>query len=181
MITLDYQEVSWLGNQLASRVENVNPFNLTGFYGTVALDPANDTWVRNIEISGGKKTITGSVARTYVEKKQVSSKPDAHIRSRNVAFSADGLRPVTRFYPFFDRTSGINLLPKLIEITMVNGIFTKGENVEAIKDGKRVAIFRITQPDHKKGDINSPSTTFNANPFDTSSSLGTSYSASSTV
>ena len=64
---------------------------------------------------------------------------------------------------------------------MVNGIFTKGETVEALKDGKRVAIFRITQPDHKKGDINSPSTTFNANPFDTSSSLGTSYSASSTV
>ena len=64
---------------------------------------------------------------------------------------------------------------------MINGIFTKGENVEALKDGKRVAIFRITQPDHKKGDINSPSLTFNANPFDTSSSLGTSYSASSTV
>ena len=181
LITLDYQEVSWLGNQLASRVENVNPFNLTGFYGTIALDPSNDTWVRNIEISGGKKTITGSVARTYVEKKQVSSTPDTHIRSRNVAFSVDGLRPVTRFYPFFDRTSGINLLPKLIEMTMVNGIFTKGENVEALKDGKRVAIFRITQPNHKKGDINSPSTTFNANPFDTSSSLGTSYSASSTV
>ena len=181
LITLDYQEVNWLGNQLASRVENVNPFNLTGFNGTIALDPANDTWVRNINISGGKKTITGSVARTYVEKKQVSSKPDTHIRSRNVAFNVDGLRPVTRFYPFFDNTSGINLLPKLIEISMINGIFTKGENVEALKDGKRVAIFRITQPDHKKGDINSPSLTFNANPFDTSSSLGTSYSASSTV
>ena len=73
LITLDYQEVNWLGNQLASRVENVNPFNLTGFNGTIALDPANDTWVRNINISGGKKTITGSVARTYVEKKQESS------------------------------------------------------------------------------------------------------------
>ena len=31
LITLDYQEKDWLGNQLASRVENVNPFNLTGF------------------------------------------------------------------------------------------------------------------------------------------------------
>ena len=181
LITLDYEEVSWLGNPLASRVENVNPFNLTGFIGTVKLDPTNDTWVRNIEVSGGSKTITGTVARTYVEKKQISSKPDNHIRSRNVGFSADGLRPVTRFYPFFDYTSGINLIPKLLEISMVNGIFTKGETVEALKDGQRVSIFRIAQPDHKVGDINSPSLTFNANPYDTSLSLGSVYSASSTV
>ena len=181
LITLDYEEVSWLGNPLASRVENVNPFNLTGFIGTVKLDPANDTWVRNIEVSGGSKTITGTVAKTYVEKKQISSKPDDHIRSRNVGFSADGLRPVTRFYPYFDYTSGINLIPKLLEISMVNGIFTKGETVEALKDGQRVAIFRIAQPDHKSGDINSPSLTFNANPYDTSLSLGSVYSASSTV
>ena len=64
---------------------------------------------------------------------------------------------------------------------MVNGIFTKGETVEALKDGQRVAIFRIAQPDHKSGDINSPSLTFNANPYDTSLSLGSVYSASSTV
>ena len=32
----------------------------------------------------------------------VSSEPDTHIRSRNVAFDASGLKPLTRFYPFFD-------------------------------------------------------------------------------
>ena len=181
LITLDYDEIEWLGNPLASRVENVNPFNLTGFYGKVKLDPANDTWIRNVEIDGGKKMITGTVDRTYVEKVQLSSKPDDHIRSRNVGFAVDGLRPVTRFYPFFDKTSGIDTLPKLIEMSMVNGIFSKGEKVEATVDGKRVAIFRIIQPDHKEGDINSPTKTFNANPYDTTSSLGTSYSASSTV
>ena len=74
--------------------------------------------------------ITGTVDRTYVEKVQLSSKPDDHIRSRNVGFAVDGLRPVTRFYPFFDKTSGIDTLPKLIEMSMVNGIFTKGEKVE---------------------------------------------------
>ena len=41
--------------------------------------------------------------------------------------------------------------------------------------------FRISQPDHKTGDINAPSLTFNANPYDTSLSLGSVYSASSTV
>ena len=181
LITLDYQELEWLGNQLASRVENVNPFNLTGFIGTIKLNPANDTWVRSVIVDGGKKTITGSVARTYVEKKQISSKADTHIRSRNVSFEADGFRPVTRLYPFFDLSSNIDLLPKIIEISMVSGIFTKGETIEATKDGKKVAVFRIAQPDHKTGDINSPSKTFNANPFNTSTSLGQDYSASSTV
>lgn len=181
LITLDYQELEWLGNPLASRVENVNPFNLTGFIGTIKLNPANDTWVRSVNVDGGKKTITGTVARTYIEKKQISSEADKHIRSRNVGFEADGLRPVTRFYPFFDLTSNIDLLPKLIEISMVSGIFTKGETIEAVKDGKKVAVFRIAQPDHKTGDINSPSKTFNANPFNTSSSLGVDYSASSSV
>ena len=100
LITLDYEEVSWLGNPLASRVENVNPFNLTGFIGTVKLDPTNDTWVRNIEVSGGSKTITGTVAKTYVEKKQISSKPDDHIRSRNVGFSADAIPSYVADYYF---------------------------------------------------------------------------------
>ena len=154
---------------------------MTGFIGTIKLNPANDTWVRSVIVDGGKKTITGSVARTYVEKKQISSKADTHIRSRNVSFEADGFRPVTRLYPFFDLSSNIDLLPKIIEISMVSGIFTKGETIEATKDGKKVAVFRIAQPDHKTGDINSPSKTFNANPFNTSTSLGQDYSASSTV
>ena len=37
-----------------------------------------------------------------------------------------------------------------------------------------------SQPNHKSGDINSPSRTL-FNPYDTTSSLGTTYSASSTV
>ena len=86
----------------------------------------------------------------------------------------NSLRPVARFYPFFDSTSGIDIVPKLLEISMINGIFTKGETVQAVdSSGNQVAIFRIAQPDHKLGDINSPSETFNANPYDTSSSLGT--------
>ena len=35
------------------------------------------------------------------------------------------LRPVTRHYPFFDKTANIDFVPKLIEITMTNGIFPR--------------------------------------------------------
>ena len=69
-----------------------------------------------------------------------------------------------------------------LEISMVNGIFQKGETAEFYDStGEQVAIFRIAQPDHKLGDINSPEETFNANPYNTSVSLGSVYSASTSV
>ena len=222
LITVAYEEVDWIDQPLASRVENVNPFNMVEFIGTIELKPFSDTWVRTIEVDGGLVRVTGGRRRrisavgalvggvianfnpigfilggifgglfgrrrrprvtTRTERVLTSRVPDPHIRSRNVAFSANGLRPVARFYPFFDSVSGIDIIPKLLEISMTNGIFSKGETVEAYdENGEQVAIFRIAQPDHKLGDINSPDETFNANPYDTTLSLGSVYSAASTV
>ena len=73
------------------------------------------------------------------------------------------------------------MFQNLLKLHMTNGIFTKGENVEVFEGSKKLGIFRIAQPNHKKGDYNLPTRTFNANPYDTSLSLGTAYSSSSTV
>ena len=224
LITVAYEEIDWINQPLASRVENVNPFNMVEFIGNIELKPFSDNWVRTIEVDGGVVRVTrgrttrlsafGAFAggvlggilasnpvgaifgaifgglfggtRTTVtttrERVLTRQEPDTHIRSRNVAFAANGLRPVARFYPFFDSVSGIDIVPKLLEISMVNGIFTKGETVEAYDENSNlVAIFRIAQPDHKLGDINSPDETFNANPYNTSLGLGNAYSASTTV
>ena len=233
MITLAYEEIDWINQPLASRVENVNPFNMVEFVGNIQLKPFSDNWVRTIEVDGGVVRVTrgrrtqlstvGALAgaagaavggvtpllaalpifglagaiggailgglfgrrrrvTTRTERVLTSQEPDPHIRSRNVAFTANGLRPLARFYPFFDSVSGIDIVPKLLEISMVNGIFQKGETVEAYDStGQQVAIFRIAQPDHKLGDINSPDETFNANPYNTSVSLGSVYSASTSV
>ena len=224
LITLAYEEVDYLDQPLASRVENVNPFNMVEFVGDIELKPFSDSWVRTIEVDGGIIRATGGTRRqlstvgalagaaiapvmfglgtlfgavfggflfgrrrrarvtTRTERVLTSQEPDPHIRSRNVAFTANGLRPVARFYPFFDSVSGIDIVPKLLEISMVNGIFQKGETVEAYDStGEQVAIFRIAQPDHKLGDINFPQETFNANPYNTSVSLGSVYSASTSV
>ena len=144
----------------------MNPFNMVSFNGTIDLKPFTDSWVRNIQVDGGVVRRTGGFNGSFIDTIKSSSVPDTHIRSRNVAFTANSLRPVARFYPFFDSSSGIDLVPKLLEISMTNGIFTKGETVEAVDpSGNRVAIFRIAQPDHKLGDTNSPSETFNANPY----------------
>ena len=168
LITVAYEEVDWINQPLASRVENVNPFNMVEFIGRIELKPFADSWVRNVEVDGGVRRLTrGRRNRRFIERVLTNQAPDTHIRSRYVSFTANGLRPVSRFYPFFDSVSGIDIVPKLLEISMVNGIFQKGETVEAYdtSTGNRVAIFRIAQPDHKLGDINSPEETFNANPY----------------
>ena len=61
---------------------------------------------------------------------------------------------------------------------MVSGSFQSSETV--ISDGNEIT-FRICQPNHKTGDINAPTTTFKNNPYNTSITLPTGYSASTTV
>ena len=178
MITLNYDETVLLDQPLASRTENVNPFNIVKFEGNITLNPASDNWTRNVTIQGGERTVTGDTQGTFITEVRSGSKPDEHIRSRNVAFTANGLKPFTRYYPFFDGTSGIDIVPKLIEVTMVSGSFQSNETV--ISDNNEI-IFRICQPNHKTGDIDNPTTTFKNNPYNTSITLPTGYSASTTV
>ena len=182
LITLDYTEVDWIEQPLASRVENVNPFNMVEFTGIIDLSPSTDTWVRTVQTDGGVRNTTGSFDGSYIETIKTSSVPDTHIRSRNVSFVGRAFRPVARHYPFLDSTSGIDVVPKLVEISMTNGTFVKGEVIEVYApDGSQAGVMRLAQPDHKEGNINTPEDTYNANPYNTSTSLGTAYSASSTV
>ena len=59
------------------------------------------------------------------------------MRSRNTGFSASNLKPSTQFYQFLDGNSGVDFIPKLIEIsnskTLENygasGAFSIGETV----------------------------------------------------
>ena len=181
MLTLDYKEVELLKQPLASRTENVNPFNIIEFTGLVTLNPASDSWVRNVFIANGERTVLGDVEGSFVTEIRNGSRPDEHIRSRNVGFEANGLQPFTRYYPFFDSTSGLDIIPKLIEISMTSGVFESGETVEGFLDGQRVITFRICQPNHKAGDISAPDITFLNNPYNTSVNLSSAYSASASV
>jgi len=181
LITLDYEEVEWIEQPLASRVENVNPFNMIDFSGRVGLHPESDSWVRDVYVSGGTRNETGDRDHEYIETIKISSNPDTHMRSRNVGFEAGGLKPVTRFYPFFDSTSGIDIIPKLLEIRMVSGSFLPGESVQVFGGGDQTAHIRICRPNHKGGNINNITTKFTANPFNTSVTLPDNYTPSSTV
>ena len=184
LITLKYTEKSWIEQPLATRVENVNPFNVIEFNGAIELSPKTDSWTRTIVRDGGTRTVGGSGGATRVVGTRTiltSSTPDPYIRSRNVMFKAIGLRPLARHYHFFDSTSGLDIVPKLVEITMTSGVFQVGETVRGYVGGTNLFTCRVVQPNHKNGPGGNPTTTFSLNPYNKSITLPASYSASSTV
>ena len=180
-VTLKYTEKDWIEQSLASRVENVNPFNMVDFTGTIILDPSSDSWVRNVYVDGGTRRITGGFDGTFIESIKTSSAPDTHIRSRNVAFEANGLRPLGRQYAFFDNTSGIDIIPKLIQISMTSGSFIIGETVKGYIGSSHLFSARAYAPNHKTGPGGSPTTTFSLNPYDRTINLPSVYSTTSTI
>ena len=201
LVTLKYDEVTFLDQPLASRVENVNPFNMLSWTGRITLHPQSDNWVRSVYINGGERHLTGdrsdpfwgwdsgahsfrndAMQFEFTDTVQIGREPDKYIRSRNVRFTSAGLRPYTRMYPFFDSTAGIDVVPKLVEISMNSGSFSVGEEVEGWVGGKHLFTARTCQPNHKSGAFNSGAPkTYGKNPYNRDIALGTAYSSSSTV
>ncbi len=227
ILTLPWVEQMIINQPYASRMENVNPFNVFTFIGRIDLTPASDDWtdtrrapVRVTSIEGnfqatrrrlrvnqqgfapvqwrGWRTAwTGtrrSGTRTWREttfargvprrvlrgetitttRRQVRSGVRTRvvpridrrslgdsiidstfipwIRSRNVAFDVQRIKPKTRMYAFFDGDQVINYItPKLIEIvknstedTRTNETpFVIGETVIGVTSGSR---FRVAAP-----------------------------------
>ncbi|MBU46044.1 MAG: hypothetical protein CMD28_01310 [Flavobacteriales bacterium] len=181
LITLKYDSISWIQNTFASRIENVNPFEVVVFRGRMKLNPSSDTWVRTENIDEEVTTL-GDTAGTTLDVVLTSSVADTFMRSRNVAFNTFGLKPNTRYYPFFAGRSNVDIIPKLLEITMTSGSFVVGEEVEGtLSDGTSLITFRTAQANHRSGSYNSPDTTFTTNPYDTSVNLSSAYTESSTI
>ena len=68
LLTLDYQEIDWLEQPFATKVENVNPFNVVLYIGNVDLFPQVDTWTRTFQLPDRRvtRTVTRTVRRTRV-------------------------------------------------------------------------------------------------------------------
>jgi hypothetical protein len=71
-LTLDYTNVSWIEQPIATQVENVNPFHVIEYRGQVTLSPNNDRWVRTFRklpdrIIQKSNTIFNTISRTRTE------------------------------------------------------------------------------------------------------------------
>jgi len=173
-ITLAYDDVTWIQQSLATESENVNPFNIVSYKGFIKLSPSNDSWTKTVKLPKGVVTFSGSTK---------------YMRSRNTQFFATNLLQSTQFYQFLDGESGVDFIPKLLEIAAdgtlttygSSGVFEVGETVIGYDDNESIISFRVCNSNHKTGFYNSPSTTFSANPYDKNESLSTGYSQSSKI
>ena len=180
LVTLDYVETEWIKQPLASRIENVNPFNVILYDGSVSLNPRNDDFIITRDAGSRRISVFGdaqSFERQFVTNIEVGQ----FMRERNVAFAANGIKPHTNFFIFLDGATGIDVIPKLIEITMRSGSFQIGETVQGFNGNSLIFSARVVAPNHKTGDANRGSRTFTTNPYDRNETLPEAYSSSSTI
>jgi len=132
---------------------------------------------------------TVSNTDTTIRNVLVSSSNESFMRSRNTQFSGSNLKPSTQFYQFLDGNSGVDFIPKLVEIandtTLSNygssNAFAVGETVIGSVGGTNLITFRVCTPNHKYGPYNAPSTTNTINPYIREEYIQSTYSQSSKV
>jgi len=124
--------------------------------------------------------------RTSFGDRVLDTKIIPYMRSRNVEFTANRLRPLTRVYPFFN---GVNfskfIIPKLIEISMTSGVFQVGETVvgsfDTLDSLSPKITFRVAKQNHKYGDYTNPKDIYTINPYDPNTNIPETYSSTSSI
>jgi len=182
LITLDYSEDSWLEQPLASDVENINPFSVVEYIGSIKLNPSSDNWFRNEYTTNGRVLSTGvEQISEFVESVTLNTDVDPYLRSRNYSFIAESLKSFTQHYGSLDDVSSIDVVPKLLEITMLSGAFVSGEDVEGYIGTQKVITFRLATANHKSGPYDQPSKVYGKNPYDRTQTVPSSYASSSSL
>jgi len=145
----------------------------------------------NQQRRGTQNTVTEVIDTESLGDRIVSRNIIHFMRTRNIEFTATRMKPFTRVYSFFDNVD-VNpfCLSKLVEIEMVSGTFTVGENVvgrmsdaqeQLIGSGAPSINFRVATANHKYGPYNNPEDVFDSNPYDRNNALPATYSESSTI
>ena len=117
-ITLDYTEENLITQDLASETENINPFEVVSNVGTMKLEPSIDTWFetrrRTLQTVRRTRHVTrGTASRFRVGTTETTTSRSTRLvntvveiapfcRARLVRFRAEGLKPLTRMFLFFD-------------------------------------------------------------------------------
>ena len=216
VLTLDYDNVEYVNQPFATRVENVTPYLVNYYSGTIDFLPSSDVWVDEVVLTAKNEDLTtytedkeqlsasefdsrtgygpvtwggwnenwsgntGTATRIATKKlvketfstinegpKVVNTQLASHMRSRNIKFDTQRLKPQTSIYAFFDGQD-INkyIIPKLLEITMTTGTFAVGETVIGTdSNGKEFIRFKVAQANHKRGPFDAPTTTYKNNPY----------------
>jgi hypothetical protein len=162
-------------------IENAVRTGRREFSGTTNSSTSSTAVDTNSTTSTTESSDTVSNTDTTIRNVLISSSNESFMRSRNIQFSVSNVKPSTQFYQFLDGNSGVDFIPKLIEITNASGAFVVGETVIGTFGGNNLISFRVATPNHKYGPYNAPSTTYTINPYIRTESIASGYSQSSKV
>ena len=199
-IKLTPEEDRWVRTvQLADRQVSVSA-NLKLDLGLVNVNDVSTTGASTgggnlvryeTEVFDRSKVVTNSSSSINATSERIflGSSADQYMRSRNTEFSVSALKAKTQFYHFLDGNSAVNFLPKLLEISNDSTLqnygsskqFNVGETVIGTYGGQDLITFRVASGDHKYGQFNSPSKTYQINPYFPDEKLSSTYSSSSKV
>ena len=181
-VLLNYSEVVDFDQPFASRVVNVNPYDVVTWFGSMYINPTEDVWVER-----RFKSVDGGFGSTEVI---TETEAIPNLRSQNIEFVGYRLKPGTKFYSSFSRTDMSDqrslTVPKLIEVTPVKGAFQVGETItgKLLNNQNTNTVpeirFRVATPNHKEGPYNAPTLVYEASPYD-GAGISSSYSDTSTL
>ena len=166
--------------------ETINLPTITG-QGNFSTQESTNTTTSNTflntttSLSSSSTFDTVSNTDTTIRNVLISSSNESFMRSRNIQFSVSNVKPSTQFYQFLDGNSGVDFIPKLVEISNTSKVFQVGETVIGTSGGNDLIKFRVATPNHKYGPYNAPSTTYTINPYNRYQSISSGYSESSTI
>jgi len=73
-VTLKYEEVGWIEQPLATRVQNVNEFHVLAVKGTIELNPSSDNWTRTVRLDDNVRNLTNTRVITNTRRINTSSR-----------------------------------------------------------------------------------------------------------
>ena len=166
--------------------ETINLPTITGQGNFNTQESTNTTTSNTVlntttSLSSSSTFDTVSNTDTTIRNVLISSSNESFMRSRNIQFSVSNVKPSTQFYQFLDGNSGIDFIPKLVEISNPSKTFIVGEAVIGRFDNRNLITFRVATPNHKYGPYNAPSATYTINPYNRNESISSGYSQSSTI
>jgi len=176
-----------LPTQNAGLVSRTRNFTMRDTTDITSVETTNTTV--GLTRSGIQFGINERVDTQSIGTRLVSREIVPFIRSRNVEFVSNRIKPRTQFYTFFDGENVTQYVtPKLLEITMTQGVFQVGETVvgkmpsAADNSGSLPEItFRVAQANHKFGSYDSPTIVYAVNPYSDTVGISSVYSATSSI
>jgi len=167
-----------------SRTVHTREFLRPGRNRNRRVDTTTTTLTTRLTRSGVRARVTPRLDRTVLGDRIIDVKYARFKRSRNIRFDVSKVKPFVKLYPFLEGKDIYTLTtPKLVEIKMLSGEFTIGEDVQLVSNlnnkGRR---FRATASRPNRYPTRDPNAdrTLTINPY-TRKPMETEYTSNSTI